>query len=145
MKGKIIVRLLDKGDNCYDTFETDNIVVNSGEAHLASYLAENTTAVLYAMKYMAIGTGTATPAETDTALGNEVGNRVTGVKSSSGSVYQVVATFPTNNPTAEVAITELGLFSQQAAGGTMFNRLKFGVITKGTADQIEFTVQITID
>ncbi|MBU0568866.1 hypothetical protein KKC52_12595 [bacterium] len=145
MKGKMTARLLDKDGVCYDTFETDNIVVNSGESNLAAFMAENNTATLYLMKYMAIGTGTTPPDEIQTALVNEVGVRITGVKSASGSVYQVVATFPTNNPTTEVAITELGLFNQLGAGGTMLNRLKFGVITKGTADQIEFTVQISID
>jgi hypothetical protein len=145
MKGKVIARLLDKSGVELDKFEANNIVVNAGEAYLVSQMASS-TATLFDMKYMAIGTGTSVPTDTQTALDNEVGTRITGSKSYSGSVYQVVATFPTNNPTAEVAITELGLFNQfTALGSTMFNRLKFGIITKGTADQIEFTVQITAD
>jgi hypothetical protein len=145
MKGRVKVRKMDAQGRVVDTAEFCNIVVDAGEAFLADFMAEDTTATLWPMRYMAIGTGTTAPADSDTALEYEVGTRVTGDKSSSGSVYQVVATFPTGNPPEEVAITELGIFNQYAAGGTLFNRLTFGTITKGTQDQIEFTVQITID
>ncbi|MBU0650245.1 hypothetical protein KKG63_03580 [Patescibacteria group bacterium] len=146
MKGKVLARLLDKEGRELDSFEASNIVVNAGEAFLVDHMAEDVTAELFTMKYMAIGTGITDPVDTQVALVAEVGTRVTGVKSHSGSVYQVLATFPINNPTAEVAITELGLFNQSTVlDSVMFNRLKFGIITKGTADQIEFTVQITAD
>lgn len=145
MRGQVTARVFDENFNLKDEIVLDNLVVNSGENHLAAFLANDVTAALYPMKYMAIGTGTTAAAETNTALQYEVGTRVTGAKSNpSNNIYRVVATFIAGNPATEVAITELGLFNATTAG-TMLNRLVFGTITKGANDQIEFTIDITIE
>lgn len=143
--GKLTAKVMDEEGKIKDVFVRDNTVINTGENHLANFLATVTNAE-YPMKWMAIGTGTVAVGETDTKLAYEVGTRVTGVKSNpSTNIYRVVATFLAGNPSIETAITELGLFNQLAVGGTELNRLVFGTITKGANDQIEFTLDITIE
>ncbi len=145
IKGTVIARVFSETGELRDVFVQDNLVVNTGENQLANFLATVTTGE-YLMKWMAIGTGTTAAAEADTKLQAEVGTRVTGVKSNpSANIYRVVATFVAGNPATETAITELGLFNQLAAGGIMLNRLVFGTITKGVNDQIEFTIDISIE
>lgn len=142
--GKVTAKVFTEEGILRDVFVYNNLIPDSGENHLANFLATVTNAE-YPMKWMAIGTGTTAAAETNTKLEFEVGTRVTGVKSNpSGNIYRVVATFVAGNPSTETAITELGLFNQLAAGGTMLNRLVFGTITKGVNDQIEFTIDISI-
>lgn len=95
-------------------------------------------------KYIHWGTGTTSPAATQTALtAARPEARVAGVGSrtqtnSSNDTYQVVGTLTAEGTAG--AITEIGLFDA-ASGGNMFLRGTFSVINVNPGDSIQFTIQ----
>jgi len=93
-------------------------------------------------KYHAWGIGTGNEAASDAALGTEgAETRATGTHvESSSKVYQSVGTL-TCNATGK-AITEYGLFNQEAVGGILMDRTKFAAINVVETNQIEFTFTI---
>lgn len=92
--------------------------------------------------YHAAGTGVAAEAAGDTTLGTEVSSRVAGVQSkAAATIYQTVGTWL---PGAGFAITEHGIFSQLAAGGTLLDRSVFAAINVVNGDSIVFTYQLTV-
>lgn len=94
------------------------------------------------MEWIGWGTGSTAEGVGNTALttaGAEA--RVQGSKSSpSARVMRVVGTI---TATADKTVTEVGLFDQQAAGGTMLIRALFTGIPVVTGDQITFTIDYT--
>lgn len=129
-----------------------NLIVNAGKVSLVQFLVDFAGAspagsAGWDMRYLAIGTGAVAAAATNTALGTEVGTRVSGTKSvqSGGSinnVFQCQGTFAAANPASDAAITEAGLLNA-ATLGTLFNRVVFSAINKTTADSLQLTVRIT--
>lgn len=94
------------------------------------------------MNYHAAGTGAVAENITDTTLGTEVSSRATGVQSKpSALVYQTVGTWV---PGATYAVTEHGIFSQSAAGGSLLDRSVFAAINVVNGDSIAFTYQLTV-
>ncbi|MBU0517273.1 MAG: hypothetical protein KJ621_21165 [Proteobacteria bacterium] len=144
IKGFGRIELIDDKGKIKETRELANLVVNTGENYLAGFLA-NATPINFPMTFLAVGTGIASPAETDTALGAEIGTRVNGTKSNpSANIYRVVGTFAAGNGTG--ALAELGIFHQVTpTGSIMLNRLQFAVINKGASDSIQITLDITIE
>jgi hypothetical protein len=121
-------------------FNVPNLVVTAGKAHIAAKIAATTNSPA-AMTHMAIGTGTATPGASDTALGTQ-----TGRVSLSGSVVSTntityTATFPAG--TGDGAITEAGIFNA-SSGGTMLCRSTFPVVNKSAGDTIAITWVVTV-
>jgi hypothetical protein len=121
-------------------FNVPNLVVTAGKAHIAAKIAATTNSPA-AMTHMAIGTGTATPGASDTALGTQ-----TGRVSLSGSVVSTntityTATFPAG--TGDGAITEAGVFNA-SSGGTMLCRSTFPVVNKSAGDTIAITWVVTV-
>lgn len=96
------------------------------------------------MKYHASGTGAVAEAIGDTALGTEVDTRVAGtqIEGASANIYKTVATL---TYTATRTITEHGLFSQLALGGTLFDRSVFTGIGVDTSTNIQFTYEWTLN
>jgi hypothetical protein len=91
--------------------------------------------------YHAAGTGVGVEAAADTTLGTEVSARVAGTQSKpSAPVYQTVGVWL---PAATFAVTEHGVFSQLAAGGTLLDRSVFAAINVVNGDSITFTYQLT--
>lgn len=95
------------------------------------------------MKYVGWGTGATAEAIGNTALATAAAEaRVSGTMSSpSAAVFQVVATIVS---AGTQTITEVGLFDQLAAGGTMMVRSLFTGIPLLAADSISFTISVTI-
>jgi hypothetical protein len=138
--GYIRFDLFDENGNLKEHKEIKNVVVTVGKNYLATWLTAATQAD-YFMRYIALGTGAAAASASDTALGTELATRVAGTLTSSGAVWQNVATFGAGVNTG--AITEAGIFSASSAG-TMFARQTFGTITKAAGDSLQVTWQITI-
>lgn len=118
------------------------IVVNRGK----EIIVDRIMGVGTEPKFVAMGTGTAAEAATDTQLVTEVETRVSGTSSkvtttTTNDTYQVVATI---TATAARAVTESGL-SDAATVGNLFTRALFAVINLGSGDSIQFTwrVQLT--
>lgn len=96
-------------------------------------------------KYVAMGTGTATPAVTDTALGTAVdlnsGSAWAGTESQQSTTkYRVTKTITAG---AARTITEVGLF-KEAAMTNMLYREVFTGISVANGDTVSFTIDITV-
>lgn len=121
-----------------------NLITNSGENLLANLLGGLSSS---SIGYIAIGTGTTTPSETDTALSSEVDRKGmdTGYPAVSGSTVTFQSTWTTSEPSGQpYAITELGLFTA-SSGGTMLNRIVFSPVNKTSSVELTVIVRITFE
>ena len=136
--GHINLKLYDKYGNLKDERDIHNTITTVGKAYLATWLAAASQAGKF-MAYLAVGEGS----PSGTALGSEIGTRVSGTLSTPGStnIWQNSGTFAAANGTG--AITEVGLFSASTSG-TMFASQTFDVINKGASDSLTLTWQITL-
>lgn len=138
VKGRVGIVLKDKDGQIKETRDVDNLVVTTGLAYIASRIADNGDT---AMSHMALGSGTAAPAATDTALGSQLESRKSVSVSHSGGTVTYTATFGANE--SEGAVTEAGIFSA-ATGGTMLCRVKFDVVNKGASDTMSVSWSISV-
>lgn len=116
-----------------------NMVVTTGKTFLAARAIGSAAAV---MSHMAIGSGSAAPAASDTTLGAELGRSPIVAATSSGNTITYVANFGAGIGTG--AITEAGIFNN-VTSGDMLNRATFPVINKGVSDTMTITWNITIN
>jgi hypothetical protein len=116
-----------------------NLIVTTGKHAIADQLLASPT--LSKPTHMGIGTGTTAPAVGNTALVTEVGTRQSLSKTRSGNVVTLVASFGAGVGTG--AITEAGIFTA-ASSGTMYSRIVFAAINKGSNDTLELTWTYTI-
>ncbi|MGB9866710.1 MAG: hypothetical protein ACPLPR_02225 [Bacillota bacterium] len=126
VRGQCLVELFDEHGRLKERRLVKNLIVNNGKYAITEQLLDSPS--IAKPSHMGIGTGTTAPAATDTALGAEVGTRVTVTKSRSNNVLTLSATFGAGNGTG--AITEAGIFNA-ATAGTMYSRITFSVINKG--------------
>lgn len=139
MKGELSINVFDANGNLKNSLHVPNLVVTTGKVYIASRMVANTTTIV---SHMAIGQGTATPAVTDTTLGNEAGRVALDTLSSNTNTLTATATFPAGVGTG--AITEAGIFNASSAG-TMLCRTTFPVINKQAGDTISVTWVITVN
>jgi hypothetical protein len=108
---------------------------------------------IFNMKFHDSGTGSTAAAQTDTALQTQAGpaTRATGVNTQTQSASGTGSTTPaivqsvgTINYVSTLAITEWGLFSQAAQGGTMWDHRIFSAINVVSGDSIQFTYSLSI-
>lgn len=144
LTGKVRIALFDANGTLKDEYINPNVVVTVGKNYLAAWLAAATQSTEF-MSYIALGTGTSPASSSDTALQTELTGgtnaRVQGTLTSSGAVWQNVASFGAGNGTG--AVTEAGLFSALTSG-TMFAHQVFTVINKGAGDTLQVTWQVTL-
>lgn len=123
------------------TTKVHNLVVNTGldkALHLIGGIGSG------AFEYMAIGTGTANVAATDTALGTEVQRQsVTPTDEGVGIIlYDYTFSFTSGE---SYSITEAGLFdSATESGSTMLNRFKFGAHTVDVNNTLRVKITLTL-
>lgn len=118
---------------------SERVVTNAGVAAIANAFINTFEPEIF--NYHASGTGTTAEAVGDTALVTETGTRVAGTQSSpAGGQYRTVATVAY---ASTLAITEHGVFSQLATGGTLLDRSVFTAINVVNGDSIQFTYTIT--
>ena len=124
----------------------NNLVVDTGKNFIAASMLKTTSNSPAAMTHMAIGTGSTAAAAGDTALGSEVGTRVTfsPAASNASNVVTYVGTFLPSNPASSTGIYEAGIFNA-SSGGTMLCRTTFSVVNKDPADTLAITWTITIN
>ena len=125
------LRVLDASGAVTDERVLHNIICQAGKNRL---LAASGGAALSAFAYVAIGTGTATPAAADTALQTETARSPQQTPANpSASVYQVQYAFGGGVGTG--AITEAGLFDA-ASGGSLLAHQTFAAVNKGASDTL---------
>ena len=118
--------------------QVPNLVVSAGKNYVASRMKDATT---NAMSHMSIGTGSATPAAGNTALGSEAHRQSLTSTTVSTNVVTYVASFAAGDGTG--AITEAGLFNA-ASSGDMLCRTIFSVVNKGSQDSMTITWEVTV-
>ena len=131
---EIVVRGPD--GNIKEIRRAKNLVVAAGKTYIANRMVGTASGI---MSDMAIGTGTATPASTDTTLGTEAGRVTLASGSNASNAITYTATFPTGTGTG--AITEAGVFN---SANTMLCRTTFPVVNKAAGDSIAVTWVVTI-
>jgi hypothetical protein len=137
--GQVLIQLLDAAGNVKEEHKVKNLVVSAGKTYIAARMQGS--AIPTVMGFMAIGTGTATPAVANTTLGVEAGRVALASFSSSSNQVTATATFPAGTGTG--AITEAGIFNANS-GGTMLCRTTFPVVNKAAGDSIAITWVVTV-
>jgi hypothetical protein len=123
-----------------DERNVKNLVVTTGKNYIASKMVATTNSPV-SMTHMGIGTGNATPAIGDTALGAQTTRQaLTGSAVASNSITYT-ATFAAGQ--GDGAIQEAGIFNASTAG-TMLCRTTFPVVNKGSGDTITITWVVTV-
>lgn len=110
-----------------------NVYTQTGEEWVIDAIDAALTA-----PHVSSGTGTVAAAKGDTALGAQVGSRVTGTKSQpTADVLRVVGTISYGG---SFAITECGLHTA-SSGGVMLQRHVFAALNVANGMSIEFTIE----
>ena len=138
--GRVLLELRGPDGELKETRETSNLVVDTGEAHIANRLSTSPTG--NAMSHMAIGTGATAPAAGNTALGTEIDRNALTSATNAANVITYVGNWAAGNGTNS-AITEAGIFNA-ASVGTMLARATFTAINKGASDTLAITWTVTI-
>ena len=131
-------KLYDKDGNLKQMFVKHNLITDAGFKFLVDCMANETRPA--AMRYIAVGSGTASPVSGNTALGAEMLRKKCNYSYVSPNKYfSYNVTFNAGEATG--AITEAGIFNA-SSGGTLFDRVTFPVINKGALDiyNIDFTL-----
>jgi hypothetical protein len=138
--GRVYIVLTGKDGKVKETRDIHNLVVDVGEAFIASRMAGTSAAV---MSHMAVGSGTTAAAAGQTALVTAVGARVALTSTTvATNAVTYVAAFVAGASTG--AITEAGLFNALTAG-TMLCRTVFAVVNKGVDDTLSIQWIVTIN
>lgn len=136
LRGSVKVQLIGADGKIKQQHEDHNLIVTVGKNYLATWLAAASQAGKF-MSYIALGTGTTSPASGDTALQTEFAgggdSRALGILTSSTNTWTNTATFLPGNCTG--AVTEAGLFTA-ATVGTMFARQVFAAYNKAAGDTL---------
>lgn len=136
--GRLSIQIKGPDGEVKDERTVDNLVVTAGLNYIASRMRDATATT---MSHMAIGSGTATAAAANTALGTELGRVSLTSTTVSGNGVSYVASFGPAVGTG--AITEAGLFNA-SSGGTMLCRTVFAVVNKEAGDTMSITWTVTI-
>jgi len=141
ISGMLHIVLKDAAGQIKDDEITRNLIVTAGRQHAADQMAGQTQA---AMSHMAIGTGTAAAALTDTALQTELDRNALAAKTQGEGTDANKVTFQADWGAGDGtgAITEAGIFNS-ASAGTMLCRSVFAVKNKGAGDTLSLTWTLT--
>lgn len=117
-------------------------VVNTGRAILTNRLKGSGTEPVY----IAAGTGSTAVLTTDSALGAEVGSRVTGTSSqqtttTTGDTYRVTGTW---TAASSYTIAETGLFDASSSGNLFVRGVLASTISLASGDSIAFTFNVQV-
>lgn len=135
-------------------FDERGLITDAGLNFLANaFTVDGAATDVFNFKFHDSGTGTTAAAQTDTALVTQAGpaTRATGTNTQTQSASGTGSTTPaivqsvaTISYTSTLAITEWGLFSQSAQGGTMWDRRVFAAINVVSGDSIQFTYSLSL-
>lgn len=138
--GKVHLVLTDGFGNVKQDLWVNNLVVDTGLAHIAQRMIGTGSTL---MSHMSIGTGTTAPTGSDTTLESEIsGSRQTLFSyTATGPVVTSVGTFAAGVGTG--AVTEAGIFNDSSAGD-MLARVTFPVVNKQSGDVLSISWAITL-
>ena len=140
-KGQVTITKTNEQGVVTESFTVPNLVVTTGKIYIAGKMIATTADTPVHMSHMGIGTGTGTPADGDTALGNQTGRVLLSGNLQENNSITYTATFPAGTGTG--AITEAGIFNA-STNGTMLCRTVFPVVNKQAGDSIAVTWKVTV-
>ena len=118
---------------------SENLITDDGFDLLCDVLGNNTQPS--DLTHIGVGSGSTAATAGDSALGSQLARVAATYAHTSGTkVFTMTATFPAGTGTG--TIVEAGCFNA-ANGGTLFNRVVFGAVTKGGADSFQQTFTFT--
>jgi len=145
LRGYIELEIRSVFDNSVVRREKHNIIVTAGRRWVLQQIASSEIQTAQSISHMAVGTGTAAPATSDTGLQNEasrkgIGTFTTTNLTSNPPSWRAEVSWATNE--ANTTIGEAGLFNS-SSGGTMLGRATFSTLNKTTSNtmSISYTVQ----
>jgi hypothetical protein len=138
--GDVFLELVDENGNVKDYQHVHNLVVDTGENHIADALSSSPAQA--AMGWMEIGTGSTAAAFGDTALGTAVDRNALTSRTDSVNVVTYVGTWAPGDGTNS-ALREAGIFNASSAG-TMLARAVYSNIDKQAGDTLTITWTVTI-
>ena len=140
IKGAITL-LLTKASGEVEVVHKDNIIVGGGFDFVADAIGNSSTRP-GVMGWIAVGTGSSAAASTQTALVTELKrNAATYAHTAGTKVFTFTASFLAGDATG--AITEAGVFNASSSG-TMFDRVVFPVVNKGSDDSLTAVFTFTM-
>ena len=140
IKGAITL-LLTKASGEVEVVHKDNIIVGGGFDFVADAIGNASTRP-GVMGWIAVGTGSTAAASTQTALVTELKrNAATYAHTAGTKVFTLTASFLAGDATG--AITEAGVFNASSSG-TMFDRVVFPVVNKGSDDSLTAVFTFTM-
>lgn len=137
-KGKVKLTI-HRGTGEVEEIVVDNLVVNVGLNFIANALVNSST---QPFAYMAVGSGSTTPAATDTTLTTETARAL--FTTSVVTANSLELTWILGAGVATGTIAEAGIFNA-ASAGTMLSHALIGPATKGASDVFTIDWVITIN
>lgn len=140
IKGAITL-MLTKASGEVEVVHKENIIVTGGFDFVADAIGNSSTRP-GVMGWIALGTGTTAAASSQTALVTELKrNDATYAHTAGTKVFTFTASFLAGDATG--AITEAGVFNASSSG-TMFDRVVFPVVNKGSDDSLTAVFTFTM-
>jgi len=140
MHGAATLQLI-KANGEVEVTHKDNLIVDVGFDFIADCIGKSSGRPAI-MKYVGIGSSSAAVSASNTALGSQLTRRSGAYSHTAGTkTFTIVETFPPGSGTG--AIQEAGVFNA-SSGGTMFDRVTFPVINKGSDDTLTVTFTFTM-
>ena len=137
IKGKIHLVLLGEDGNIKDERTVENMIVNTGRAHIIDRLQAGAVA---AADYIAIGTNNTAVTAADTTLNTENARGQGTLSQPDAYTDRSVFTFTAGVGTG--TIVEAGRLNA-SSNGTLMGRQTFTGIVKGAADSLQVTYDFT--
>jgi hypothetical protein len=139
----------------YLCFDQRGLVTDAGLNFLAvAFTVDAAGTDIFNMKFHDSGTGVTAAVQTDTTLQTQAGpttrataSSVTQTQSASGTgstTPAIITNVGTIAYVSSLAITEWGLFSQAAQGGTMWDHRVFSAINVISGDSIQYTYALSL-
>jgi len=131
-KGTVQIKHWDSEGKLLLDEEYQNLVVTTGLEWIAGRLSNSPPSY---MNYIAVGTGSTTPAAGQTALVTEVARQAITVTGGSASGATIIYSTSFGAGVGTGALQEAGIF-QSSSGSTMLSRVTFATINKAAGDTV---------
>ena len=146
MRGCLEIAVQDASGRVVDYHKFDNTVVTAGRRWVLQQIASSEINTAQSISYIAVGTGTAAPATSDTGLGSETSRLAinaftTSNLTSNPPSWRAEASWATNQ--ANTTLGEVALFNS-SSGGTMLGRATFpSTINKTTSNTLSISYTVS--
>lgn len=145
LKGQYHIVVKDQDGKIKQDVVVDNVTTSLIHQSIADYMTAATPSTNILFSYIAVGTGTNTPATSDTLLQTETARKVQISRSSAGGIATVSTVFSAGNIPAST-LREVGLFAGGTASantGTLVSRVAVTLVVTAL-DSVFIDYRLTI-